>query len=113
MGAHPAPLSCGGGWCPLGNKGVAAILGCEATLRDLAEASGCLSAALSPHPAPLSLQKWSPQTHKGRGAETYLVQRLGGQLRRPEQVGDRASGCGGRAGGSPGGLGGPGTRAPA
>ena len=81
MGAHSAPLSCGGGWCPLGNKGVAAILGCEATLCDLAEASGCLSAALSPHPAPLSLQKWSPQTHEGRGAGTYLVQRLGGQLR--------------------------------
>ena len=98
---------------PLGNKGVAAILGCEATLRDLAEASGCLSAALSPHPAPLSLQKWSPKTHKGRGAGTYLVKRLGRQLRRPEQVGDRASGCGGRAGGSPGGLRGPGTGAPA
>lgn len=50
MGAHPAPLSCEEAGVP-GNKGAAAaILGCEAT--HLAEASGCLSAALSPHPLP-------------------------------------------------------------
>lgn len=47
------------------------------------------------------------------GAETYLVQRLGGQLRRAEQVGHGARCCGDRAGDCPSGLRGPGPRAPA
>lgn len=51
-----------------------------------------------------------PQTR--RGARSYLVQGLGGQLRRPKQVGHGPRGCGGGAGGGPGGLRGPGPGAP-
>lgn len=112
-GAHPALLSCRRGWCPPGDQGVAAIPGCEPPLCDLIKASGSLWAALSPHPSPCPHRNAPHRPVAAEGARTYLVQRFGGQLRRPKQVGHGARGCGGCTGGGPGGLRGPGPGAPA
>lgn len=58
-------------------------------------------------------QTLSHRFAKKGGAGTYLVQRFGRELRCPKQVSHWASGGSGSAKGDPGGLRGPGTRAPA
>lgn len=99
-GAHPALLSCRRGWCPPGDKGVAAIPGCEAP--SIQPGQGLRVPVGSPvaPPRPLSPHKWSLENRRGtewedlpgaafrRAAATPETARLRGpQLRWPRQGG--------------------------